>query len=70
MPIRPATIDDIPELVRLVNSAYRGEGGWTGEAHLNGGPRTGAAEVFHAGDRFGTVKRALELAVLEKNLHK
>jgi ribosomal protein S18 acetylase RimI-like enzyme len=45
MPIRPATIEDIPELVRLVNSAYRGEGGWTGESHLIGGPRTSAADV-------------------------
>src|SRR5579863_5424039 len=45
MSIRPATIEDIPELVRLVNSAYRGEGGWTGESHLIGGPRTGAADV-------------------------
>lgn len=45
MKIRPATIDDVPELVRLVNSAYRGEGGWTGEAHLIGGPRTRAADV-------------------------
>ena len=45
MKIRPATIDDVPELVRLVNSAYRGEGGWTGEAHLIAGPRTRAADV-------------------------
>jgi ribosomal protein S18 acetylase RimI-like enzyme len=45
MKIRPATIDDVSELVRLVNSAYRGEGGWTGEAQLIGGPRTRAADV-------------------------
>jgi ribosomal protein S18 acetylase RimI-like enzyme len=45
MRIRPATIEDIPELVNLVNSAYRGEGGWTGEAHLIGGPRTGVEDV-------------------------
>jgi ribosomal protein S18 acetylase RimI-like enzyme len=45
MKIRPATRDDVPELVRLVNSAYRGEGGWTGEAHLIAGPRTRATEV-------------------------
>jgi GNAT superfamily N-acetyltransferase len=41
-------MEDIPELVRLVNGAYRGEGGeagWTNEAHLIGGPRTGAADV-------------------------
>lgn len=45
MRIRPAVIEDVPELVRLVNSAYRGEGGWTGEAHLIGGPRTRAPDV-------------------------
>ncbi len=39
-------------------------------AYSTGDPRTGAADAFHAGDRFGTVKGALELAVLEKNLHK
>lgn len=30
--------------------------------------RTGEAEPFHVGDRFGTVKQPLELAVLEKGL--
>jgi len=33
----PAKYKDIPELVKLINSAYRGEGskkGWTTEAHL------------------------------------
>jgi ribosomal protein S18 acetylase RimI-like enzyme len=48
MHIRAATKEDIQELVRLVNSAYRGEGGemgWTNEAHLIGGPRTSAADV-------------------------
>lgn len=37
MQITPAVIDDIPELLSLVNSAYRGEAskqGWTTEAHL------------------------------------
>jgi ribosomal protein S18 acetylase RimI-like enzyme len=45
MHIRLAIINDIPDVVRLVNSAYRGEGGWTGESHLIGGPRTSAADV-------------------------
>ena len=43
MPISKATHRDIPELVRLVNSAYRGEGskkGWTTEADLLDGIRT------------------------------
>jgi hypothetical protein len=30
--------------------------------------RTGEVEAFHAGDRFGTQKRALELVVLEKEV--
>lgn len=30
--------------------------------------RTGEVEAFHAGDRFGTVKRPLELAVLERGV--
>jgi len=35
--VSPATFDDVPELARLVNSAYRGEAakkGWTHEADL------------------------------------
>ncbi len=45
MPINPANFSDIPALVRLVNSAYRGEGGekgWTNESHLIRGPRIDA----------------------------
>ena len=37
MPVLPATIQDIPELVALINSAYRGDAskkGWTTEADL------------------------------------
>ena len=45
MDIRPATTNDVSDIVQLVNSAYRGEGGWTGEAHLIGGPRTTAVDV-------------------------
>jgi N-acetylglutamate synthase-like GNAT family acetyltransferase len=39
----PATIDDVSALVKLVNSAYRGDAsmkGWTTEAHLLDGIRT------------------------------
>ncbi len=46
MQIIPAKTADIPELVHLVNSAYRGESskkGWTTEADLLGGIRTDAA---------------------------
>ncbi|QXV67322.1 GNAT family N-acetyltransferase [Mucilaginibacter sp. 21P] len=43
MAITPAKSSDIPELVDLINSAYRGEGakrGWTTEADLIDGTRT------------------------------
>ena len=40
MSISCAIPADIPALTRLVNSAYRGEGGWTHESHLLSGPRT------------------------------
>lgn len=45
---RPATAADIPAIVALVNSAYRGDSsraGWTTEADLLGGQRTDAEEV-------------------------
>jgi N-acetylglutamate synthase-like GNAT family acetyltransferase len=48
MPIRKATVNDIPELVQLINSAYRGESskkGWTTEADLLEGPRTSAESL-------------------------
>ena len=45
MNIRALTIEDVPVVVDLVNRAYRGEGGWTNESHLIGGPRTGPADV-------------------------
>lgn len=41
--VSPATVADIPELVALINSAYRGESskqGWTTEADLLDGQRT------------------------------
>ena len=37
MPVTSATIEDIPAMVKLMNSAYRGEGsrrGWTTEADM------------------------------------
>ncbi|MDN5821247.1 MAG: GNAT family N-acetyltransferase, partial [Brachybacterium sp.] len=43
--LRPATDGDVPELVDLVQSAYRREGGWTTEVHLVAGHRTDAAEL-------------------------
>ncbi|MCA1715170.1 MAG: GNAT family N-acetyltransferase, partial [Gammaproteobacteria bacterium] len=45
---RAATMADIDAIVALVESAYRGEAskaGWTTEADLLGGRRTGADEV-------------------------
>ncbi|MER5624956.1 GNAT family N-acetyltransferase [Streptosporangium sp. NPDC002544] len=48
---RAATVTDIPTLVSLVESAYRGEAslaGWTSEAHLLGGQRTDARGVTAA----------------------
>ncbi len=41
--ISKALPEDIPQLVRLVNSAYKGKDsvpGWTSESHLMDGPRT------------------------------
>ncbi len=49
MPIQPATLADIPELLPLVNSAFRGEiskKGWTHEANLiEGEARTDEATM-------------------------
>ena len=41
--LRPALLSDVPQLVSLVNSAYRGDesrAGWTTEAELLAGQRT------------------------------
>lgn len=52
----PATLSEVPELVALVNSAYRGEDGqhgWTNESHLVAGARTTPAsltELLHDPD--------------------
>lgn len=48
LPLTPATEADLPALVALVNSAYRGEisrQGWTTEADLLGGTRTDEATL-------------------------
>src|SRR6185295_16854051 len=48
MQFRPATAADVPAIVALVESAYRGEpsrAGWTTEADLLDGQRTDPAEV-------------------------
>jgi ribosomal protein S18 acetylase RimI-like enzyme len=45
MQIRATILEDIPHVVQLINRAYRGEGGWTNESHLFGGPRTKAADM-------------------------
>jgi ribosomal protein S18 acetylase RimI-like enzyme len=48
--IEPATIDDIPQLLQLVNHAYRGEHsrkGWTHEADLVDGDERIDADSLH-----------------------
>ncbi|AEE50520.1 GNAT family N-acetyltransferase [Haliscomenobacter hydrossis] len=47
--ISTATIEDVPALVALINSAYRGDGskqGWTTEADLIQGLRTDDAQLL------------------------
>nr|WP_223297596.1 GNAT family N-acetyltransferase [Catenulispora acidiphila] len=49
--IREATIADVPRIVPLIESAYRGDssrGGWTTEADLLDGQRTDEADVTAA----------------------
>ncbi|MGW7351105.1 GNAT family N-acetyltransferase [Streptomyces sp. NPDC054784] len=65
---RPATRDDVPALVALVESAYRGDSsrtGWTTEADLLEGQRTdpeGVAEVIDSpGGTLLTAHRAGDL---------
>lgn len=48
MTFRAATAGDIPTLITLINSAYRGDtsrAGWTGEAHLVDGVRIDAQNL-------------------------
>jgi GNAT superfamily N-acetyltransferase len=49
MPITKASPSDVPELSRLINSAYRGETskkGWTTEAHLLDGIRIDEPTIY------------------------
>ena len=49
--IRTATVADVPRIVRLIESAYRGDSsraGWTTEADLLDGQRTDEADVTAA----------------------
>lgn len=77
---RCATADDVPVLVPLVESAYRGDSsrvGWTTEADLLGGQRTdpvGVEEVIRAprsavlvGERGGEVVVCCHVAVEENS---
>ncbi len=55
---RPATPSDIPAIVALVESAYRGDSsrrGWTTEADLLGGQRTDADGVRETIEKDGSV---------------
>ena len=58
MPVCIATFEDIPALLFLVNSAYRGESskqGWTTEAHLlKGDKRTDAEALMYMMQTPGT----------------
>ena len=57
--IQTATINDIPALVSLLNSAYRGESskkGWTTEADMiSGNIRTDEAQLKHLMEKPGAV---------------
>jgi ribosomal protein S18 acetylase RimI-like enzyme len=57
--VLPATINDIPQLIKLINSAYRGEEakkGWTHEADLiDGSIRTDEASLQQLIKQPGTV---------------
>ncbi|WP_114239104.1 GNAT family N-acetyltransferase [Dyella sp. C9] len=55
---RAAVIADVPAIVVLVESAYRGESGlrgWTTETHLLDGQRTDAQSVAELIDRDGSI---------------
>lgn len=60
---RLATIDDVPALVALVNSAFRGDSsraGWTTEADLLGGQRTDEQAITQAIEAPGHVILVIE----------
>jgi len=62
----PATINDVPQLVTLVNSAYRGDSsriGWTTEADLLEGTRTDAADLTEMVQKKGdTILKCIDAA--------
>lgn len=63
---RPAGPDDVPDIVALVESAYRGEAsrvGWTTEADLLGGQRTDEAAVRAIVDSPNTLMLLAEVDV-------
>lgn len=45
MQIRPVHAEDVPELSRIIEAAYRGTGGWTSEVHLVSGNRISQQEI-------------------------
>ncbi len=66
--VAPAHMADLPEIARLVNSAYRGEGarqGWTSESELLDGQRTDPATLAEdlAGPDPSTILVLREVAV-------
>lgn len=81
--ILPATTEDVPELVALVNSGYRGDSsrqGWTTEADLLGGIRIDeesmtdlikapGSVVLKATDATGTIRGCVHLQDTEKALY-
>lgn len=60
---RAAVANDVPSIVALVESAYRGESGlrgWTTESHLLDGQRTDAEGVLELLDRDGSIVLLVE----------
>ncbi|NUM58860.1 MAG: GNAT family N-acetyltransferase [Bdellovibrionaceae bacterium] len=61
-----ASINEAPDIVKLVNSAYRGEPsktGWTTEADLLDGQRTDYDQIIHA------IEEPFSSIVVAKNVH-
>ena len=81
--ILPATTEDVPALVALVNSGYRGDSsrqGWTTEADLLGGIRideeamtdlimSSGSSVLKATDTTGIIRGCVHLQDTEKALY-
>ncbi|WP_225846713.1 GNAT family N-acetyltransferase [Streptomyces sp. HPF1205] len=61
---RPAAVDDVPALVRLIESAYRGDAsraGWTTEADILEGQRTDSEGVLEVMSKPGSRLVAVEV---------